>query len=163
MTAIAWTDERVETLKRLWSDGLSAAQVARALGGVTRNAVIGKLHRLKLTGSRPRPPARRSAPRPRRQSPTLRRPPRPMAAPAARAPCETPEGAGLVGDLVELARGACRWPIGDPQSAAFSFCGRSSAGGPYCEGHHRIAHRPGKAAPLADDPLVRRALAGERV
>jgi len=42
---MSWTDERVEVLKKLWSDGLSASQIAKQLGGVTRNAVIGKVHR----------------------------------------------------------------------------------------------------------------------
>ena len=45
-----WTDERVETLKKLWADGLSASQIAAELGGITRNAVIGKVHRLGLSG-----------------------------------------------------------------------------------------------------------------
>src|ERR1700690_1424134 len=45
-----WTDDRVEQLKNLWTEGLSASQIARALGGVTRNAVIGKVHRLGLAG-----------------------------------------------------------------------------------------------------------------
>ncbi|MEL6435380.1 MAG: GcrA family cell cycle regulator [Pseudomonadota bacterium] len=45
---MSWTDERVETLKKLWADGLSASQIAAKLGGVSRNAVIGKVHRLKL-------------------------------------------------------------------------------------------------------------------
>jgi GcrA cell cycle regulator len=43
---MSWTDERVELLKKLWSDGLSASQIAAELGGITRNAVIGKVHRL---------------------------------------------------------------------------------------------------------------------
>lgn len=47
---MSWTDERVETLIKLWTDGLSASQIATQLGGVTRNAVIGKVHRLKLSG-----------------------------------------------------------------------------------------------------------------
>ena len=50
MTRMSWTDERVELLKKLWSDGLSASQIATQLGGVTRNAVIGKVHRLSLSG-----------------------------------------------------------------------------------------------------------------
>ncbi|RUW32744.1 GcrA cell cycle regulator, partial [Mesorhizobium sp. M1A.F.Ca.IN.020.06.1.1] len=45
-----WTDERVELLRKLWSEGLSASQIAAQLGGVSRNAVIGKVHRLKLSG-----------------------------------------------------------------------------------------------------------------
>ncbi len=47
---MSWTDERVELLKKLWSDGLSASQIAAELGGITRNAVIGKVHRLGLSG-----------------------------------------------------------------------------------------------------------------
>ena len=47
---MTWTDERVETLKKLWTDGLSASQIAAELGGITRNAVIGKVHRLGLSG-----------------------------------------------------------------------------------------------------------------
>ncbi|MGZ5850479.1 MAG: GcrA family cell cycle regulator, partial [Methyloceanibacter sp.] len=61
---MAWNDERVELLKKLWAEGLSASQIASRLGGVTRNAVIGKVHRLGLSG---RATSSRSAsPRPRR-------------------------------------------------------------------------------------------------
>src|ERR1700689_3208048 len=56
---MSWTDERVEQLKSLWTEGLSASQIARTLGGVTRNAVIGKVHRLGLAGRAPRPRAER--------------------------------------------------------------------------------------------------------
>src|SRR3954469_1053006 len=66
---MSWTDERVSTLKKLWLDGLSASQIAKQLGGVTRNAVIGKVHRLGLSGraapSQPTRPAFK-APRPAR-------------------------------------------------------------------------------------------------
>jgi len=61
---MAWTDERVELLKKLWADGLSASQIAGRLGGVTRNAVIGKVHRLGLSGRATS--SRSSSPRPRR-------------------------------------------------------------------------------------------------
>ena len=47
---MSWTEERVELLKKLWADGLSASQIAAELGGITRNAVIGKVHRLGLSG-----------------------------------------------------------------------------------------------------------------
>ena len=60
---MSWTDERVELLKKLWSEGLSASQIAAQLGGVTRNAVIGKVHRLSLSG-RAKPAS--SSPRPRK-------------------------------------------------------------------------------------------------
>src|SRR5690348_2830003 len=59
-----WTDERVEQLKKLWADGLSASQIAAELGGITRNAVIGKVHRLGLSGRTKAPSS--NAPRPRK-------------------------------------------------------------------------------------------------
>jgi len=75
---MGWTDERVETLKKLWLDGLSASQIAKQLGGVTRNAVIGKVHRLGLSG--------RAAPsHPSRPTFKTPRPPRPISMPAPRA------------------------------------------------------------------------------
>ena len=77
---MSWTDERVEQLKQLWAEGLSASQIARQLGGVTRNAVIGKVHRLGLAGRAT--PAR--AERPRLQ--VARRPARPRPAPVVQAP-----------------------------------------------------------------------------
>ena len=61
---MSWTDERVELLKKLWSDGLSASQIAAELGGITRNAVIGKVHRLGLSGRAKSPSS--AAPRPRK-------------------------------------------------------------------------------------------------
>src|SRR3989442_2793761 len=64
---MTWTDERVETLKKLWADGLSASQIAAELGGITRNAVIGKVHRLGLSG-RAKSPAS-AAPRQRKARP----------------------------------------------------------------------------------------------
>ena len=73
---MGWTDERVELLKKLWQDGLSASQIAKQLGGVTRNAVIGKVHRLGLSGrAAPSKPARPAfkAPRPARPVTSARR------------------------------------------------------------------------------------------
>ena len=68
---MSWTDERVELLKKLWSDGLSASQIAAELGGITRNAVIGKVHRLGLSGRAKS--ASSAAPRPRKaRSPMMR-------------------------------------------------------------------------------------------
>jgi GcrA cell cycle regulator len=166
MTPQGWTDDRVETLKRLWLDGLSAAQVARRLGGVSRNAVIGKLYRLGLTG------VRAAAARPRRiagASPHASRPVRPRgprpgqaALPPPRPPSQSAISLqpGLVRDLSGLRPHACKWPIGDPQAEDFSFCGRPASGeGPYCREHHQIAHRHTRAPPLDRDPVVRRLLA----
>src|SRR5438105_5625098 len=64
MTVLTWSDDRVETLKKLWADGLSASQIANELGNVTRNAVIGKVHRLGLSGRAKSPSS--AAPRPRK-------------------------------------------------------------------------------------------------
>lgn len=162
-----WTDERVVTLKTLWADGLSAREIAGQLGGLTRNAVIGKVYRLGLSGSgggasQPRrvrtarvarPPRPRSA-RPKPQPPT-------PAAPRVVAPvAEVPEGPGLVASVLQLRAHVCRWPIGDPKSADFSFCGHPAQnGGPYCPGHHQRAHQPGKLVPLSQDRTLRRLLA----
>src|ERR1700756_735485 len=72
---MTWTDERVETLKKLWTEGLSASQIAAELGGITRNAVIGEVHRLGFCGSGKSLPA---APRPRKPRPQILRVTRPM-------------------------------------------------------------------------------------
>src|SRR5512142_3358650 len=85
---MGWTDERVELLKKLWQDGLSASQIAKQLGGVTRNAVIGKVHRLGLSGrATPSKPARSvfKAPRPARPA-AAPSAPRRLAEPTALAP-----------------------------------------------------------------------------
>src|SRR5690606_6783355 len=140
---MTWTDERVERLRKLWADGLTASQIASALGGVSRNAVIGKVHRLGLPGrAKPAPAAQ---PRPRKPS----RPhthsapapsPRPMIAgntalkaePVAAAPPE-PEPPPLevvpIGEratILTLNEHTCKWPVGDPGSPDFFFCGARS-------------------------------------
>jgi GcrA cell cycle regulator len=164
MTSQGWSDDRVETLKRLWLEGLSAAQVARQLGGVSRNAVIGKLHRLGLSGVRAASarPRRIAGPAARRARPTQpRRRPKPSVLPAAVLPIPVDPGEpGLVRDATGLRPHMCKWPIGDPLSDAFSFCGRPAlSGGPYCPAHTRLAHRPTRAEPLDRDPVLRRLLA----
>ena len=161
---VGWSEDRVSILQKLWLDGLSAAQVAKQLGGVTRNAVIGKVHRIGLADrglpqgprvkrvSAPRPP------RPARQTMPVRQS-RPAAI-ARPAPVVVTEGPGLVTDLAKLGVHACKWPIGDPQSASFSFCGAHTEGR-YCVGHESLGTRPGKKPrPIDCDPVVRRALAG---
>ncbi|XBQ16175.1 MAG: GcrA family cell cycle regulator [Oceanicaulis sp.] len=155
---MAWTEERVETLKKLWADGLSASQIAKQLGGVTRNAVIGKVHRLGLSGrAAPSRPARRPAPRP-----AAPRQPKPAAAkavpvkPAAPVQREARPAAQLTAPkdaqrlpsgeyatVLTLREGMCKWPIGDPAGAEFRFCGRhSGAGSAYCEAHAELAYQP---------------------
>jgi GcrA cell cycle regulator len=158
---MGWTDERVETLKTLWLDGLSASQIAKQLGGVTRNAVIGKVHRLGLSGratpSQPTPVAFKP-PRPARPvtaAPPIARRPAPPATPAptpveaSRAP--EPEAPALPARVEEpggatvltLGRHMCKWPIGDPSTSEFTFCGRrASDERPYCAEHAKLAYQP---------------------
>ena len=193
---MSWTDERVETLKRMWNEGQSASQIAKELGGVTRNAVIGKVHRLGLSNrvggkeeddeATPAPaPASAAAkpepaPRPEPAAPRAE-PPRP-AAPAAAAPAApasnvtplparkaiipagqplppqpslneiSPEALASVREvekrarkltLMELTERTCKWPIGDPATEDFWFCGLPSLPGkPYCEAHVGVAFQP---------------------
>lgn len=160
---MSWTDERVERLKALWLEGLSASQIAAELGGVTRNAVIGKVHRLGLSG-RAKPqvqPARTpAAPRPKAQQatrPSVPRPSRPITignvalkaidAPEIR-PVSVPaaEEGPVVFErigILALNDSTCKWPIGDPGRPDFAFCGRRSDSGiPYCAHHARIAYQP---------------------
>jgi GcrA cell cycle regulator len=148
--AMGWTDERVEILKRLWLDGLSASQIAKQLGGVTRNAVIGKVHRLGLSGraapshpsrptfKTPRPPRPISMPAPR---PARALEPRTHIAQAPRAPFVELPGTATV---LTLGAHMCKWPIGDPSSNDFTFCGRraNDGDGPYCIDHARLAYQP---------------------
>ena len=151
MTA-GWTEDRVGALKKLWLEGQSASQIAKQLGGgVTRNAVIGKVHRLGLSGrAAPSQPARAtfrpSRPRPAQptQAPSAPRrieavQPRAPAAPAVPAPMPDLPGTATV---MTLGAHMCKWPIGDPSSNEFSFCGRRSSEGVYCVEHARVAYQP---------------------
>jgi GcrA cell cycle regulator len=178
---MSWTDERVETLKNMWSEGKSASQIAKELGGVTRNAVIGKVHRLGLSnrvGGPDRPDddmaldafAEDPAPDPV-QEPTAE--PQPAqtrttakdAAPAVRAkpagqpvppqPSTSEISAEALANLAEVAKKAkrltlmqltertCKWPVGDPATDDFWFCGLPTVPGkPYCETHVAVAFQP---------------------
>jgi GcrA cell cycle regulator len=158
-TSMAWTDERVELLKKLWSEGLSASQIAGRLGGVTRNAVIGKVHRLGLSGRATTSRIKSHRPRPREATAAKRivRPARPAVAgnPTVRAlyTPDTEPFSPAIEELViplserrtiqTLTGSCCRWPIGDPQLAEFHFCGKDKVAGlPYCEHHARRAFQP---------------------
>jgi GcrA cell cycle regulator len=146
---MGWTDERVATLKKLWLEGLSASQIAKQLGGVTRNAVIGKVHRLGLSG--------RAAPsQPSRTTFKAPRPPRPVSLPAPRrveahAPVSAPRPIMLdeapgTATVLTLQAHMCKWPIGDPSADSFTFCGRRSDGdGPYCAQHAQVAYQPAQS------------------
>jgi GcrA cell cycle regulator len=158
---MSWTDERVEMLKKMWSDGQSASQIAKELGGVTRNAVIGKVHRLGLSGRATS--SRSSSPRPRRthvpranRAPSLMFGTRGNTALKPHYETELDLAPAPLQELViplherasilTLMDGLCRWPIGDPGEAEFLFCGRKSSGTmPYCEHHARMAYQPVQA------------------
>ncbi len=167
MSESGWSETRVTTLSQLWLDGLSASQIAKQLGGVTRNAVIGKVHRLGLSGraaaSAPSRAPRTATPRPKRPrrvaaaGPVVRN--KPPVRLAAQDWTPAPEGPGLIGDMALLGAHVCKWPIGDPKSPDFSFCGRQ-ADGRYCAAHEQTGVRPGTAWRVDRDPIVRRALAG---
>ena len=156
MTA-GWTDDRVGALKKLWLEGQSASQIAKQLGGgVTRNAVIGKVHRLGLSGrAAPSQPARTVAatfrtarPRPAPAAPAQPSAPRRLEAvqpkpvqAAAPVPAPIPDLPGTA-TVMTLGAHMCKWPIGDPSSREFSFCGRRASEGVYCGEHARVAYQP---------------------
>ncbi|MCF6232830.1 MAG: GcrA cell cycle regulator [Rhodobacteraceae bacterium] len=204
---MSWTDERVETLKKMWGEGQSASLIAKELGGVTRNAVIGKVHRLGLsnraTGAAPKTEAKTGAktgakteakteaktgakteaktgagekpapakPEPRPQPKTeaarpvgpndgkpvsyARRqiipagqplPPQPSAneiSPEALAKVNEVEKKSKKIGLMELTERTCKWPVGDPATEDFWFCGLPvKTGKPYCEAHVGVAFQP---------------------
>jgi GcrA cell cycle regulator len=189
---MSWTEDRVETLKRMWGEGQSASQIAKELGGVTRNAVIGKVHRLGLsnrnggstsekakaaepapekpaakaeaTKSKPAkeaPAAADPAPEPEKQAepeapatPARRQiipagqplPPQPSAneiSPEALAKVQEVEKTAKRISLMELTERTCKWPIGDPATEDFYFCGLPvQQGKPYCEAHVGVAFQP---------------------
>lgn len=149
---MSWTDERVELLKKLWSDGLSASQIAGELGGITRNAVIGKVHRLGLSGRAKSPSSSSPRPRKARSGGHMLRVQRPqMRGNTALAydyePEPEPEMLEIPVEqrktLLQLNENTCRWPIGDPSSTEFFFCGGDSVNEqPYCSFHSRVAYQP---------------------
>jgi GcrA cell cycle regulator len=149
-----WNDERVEMLKKLWQDGLSASQIAAELGGVTRNAVIGKVHRLGLSGrGQPTTTIKRQrrvgtpAARRQRQAVTIGN----LALKTnleALAEIEFVPRRNVVVPIAKrlsifaLTERTCKWPIGDPGNEDFHFCGHDSLEtGPYCEYHAGVAYQ----------------------
>jgi GcrA cell cycle regulator len=178
---MGWTDERVELLRKLWLEGHSASQIAKQLaGGVTRNAVIGKVHRLGL-GGRTTPASRAQArplPRPvakpivrpqivrpvvQRAAPTANQPRTDMmeydAAPAPVVAMVDPvrREDGRLHDVLSINDKMCKFPIGDPGDADFGFCGRSVDSARYCPAHCAVAFQPAaakkKRVPGTADPV----------
>ncbi len=155
---MAWTDERVQLLKKLWSEGLSASQIAGRLGSITRNAVVGKIHRLGLSGRATT--SRMKTHRPRRNGYTKEKKPKNNFVTSGKALVVAnlfqgePEGLPVVQEefVIPLAERktvdtlkdcSCRWPIGDPLTSDFHFCGKNKVPElPYCEHHARRAFQP---------------------
>ena len=159
---MSWNDERVDLLKKLWSEGLSASQIAGRLGSVTRNAVIGKVHRLGLSSRATTSRMKSHRPRPRVAAPSAKRLPKPRFVNGGNSALHrlyqtdvephVPPVEELTIPLAErksiqtLLENHCRWPIGDPQEAEFHFCGKNKVTGlPYCEFHARRAFQPPQA------------------
>lgn len=158
---MSWNDERVEQLKKMWLDGMSASQIAGELAnGITRNAVIGKVHRLGLSGRVKAPVA--AQPRPRPQARSHRNSTPRVSAPIVRGntalafaprvlealPVQKPIEEVLIPmservTIMELKEAMCRWPLGDPATSDFRYCGgKSTIGESYCTYHSRIAYQP---------------------
>ncbi len=160
-----WTDERVELLRKLWSEGLSASQIAAQLGAVSRNAVIGKVHRLKLAGRgrTSAAPARtkKVATATKPASGAAVRPIRPVHASSGANALQTVFEAEPVTrtvyrpsenvvvpisrqlSLTQLTERTCKWPNGDPLTEEFNFCGNEAGEvGPYCAYHAKLAYQP---------------------
>jgi GcrA cell cycle regulator len=180
---MSWTDERVEILKTMWSEGKSASQIAKELGGVTRNAVIGKVHRLGLSnrvngidrpeeegvpdtlveepapepmpeaGAEPQPAASAARTTAKDAAPAVRA--KPAGQPMPPQPSTSEISAEALANLAEVAKKArrlslmqltertCKWPVGDPATDDFWFCGLPAVPGkPYCETHVAVAFQP---------------------
>ena len=155
---MAWTDEKVEILTQLWGKGHSASEIARIIGDVSRNAVIGKAHRLGLSG-RPKTASSSSSPVVAKPKPVVRR----------RTPVEKPrpvfiaEGPIIGAGILDLTERMCRWPIGDPKSSDFKFCGRKVATGcTYCSEHASMAYQPPQSRRRDDEQRQQKRVAGSR-
>lgn len=150
---MSWTDDRVSLLTKLWGEGHTAAEIAKQLGGVTRNAVIGKAHRLKLSNRvSPIQQNKKVAPKPaanknERSAPVEEKSKIVRAKKAPSAPVvalqEDPiENRDDLYSLMDLKPRMCRWPCGDPKEEGFGFCGHNAMPGlPYCPEHAKMAYQ----------------------
>ena len=173
---MAWTEQQIETLRRMWGNGYSANDIAKSLGGgVTRNAVIGKAHRLKLSVgvasrvtaeppsgvpgvvvtkikkvSKPRSLLRALPPLPPSDAlprTVINRDTTPRPIDVARRSEGVP--------VTKVGERHCRWPIGDPRSPEFRFCGcEAQEGLPYCAHHARVAYQTVSRRSRANASLV---------
>lgn len=135
-----WSPEQITELTRLWGEGLTTSEIGKRLG-ISKNAVVGKAHRLHLA-ARPSP-IKRTGPRPAVFRTTVKLPGAPRAPRVARAPGEAPaprpapQPARWTG---EVSNNICKWPIGHPGDADFTFCSdKALVGKPYCAEHCAVA------------------------
>ena len=150
---MSWNEEKVEKLKQLWGKGSTASQIAEIIGGISRNAVIGKAHRLNLSSkiktrnasssqnfdnsSEENSSKQKRGRKSKFQSLIIEKDFEP----------ENPK------KLEELDESSCKWPIGHPEEQSFYFCGRSSLKDfSYCKLHLLYAYQPKgrKEEPVAD-------------
>ena len=144
-----WTDEKLKLLEEYWADGVSARVIAERFGkGFTRNSVIGKVHRMKFTARREKPPSPAEPSKPLEPSKPvvkLKPPPRRVIADKPVRPVRPvitlQPGEPLT--LLHLTAKTCRWPIGDPGVPGFHFCGElPKRDSPYCDRHRAVAYTP---------------------
>ena len=134
---MAWTYERIEKLKKLWEEGLTASRIAAELGDVTRNAVIGKAHRLGLSGRMVSKGSSSGISIIRKKRIHLSKSQK-----MVEILTQADEPVNPV-PFLEIKDGLCRWPLGEPENSDFRFCGRSTNEGfVYCRSHHKKAFQP---------------------
>ena len=134
---MSWTYERVEKLKQLWEEGLTASRIAGELGEVTRNAVIGKAHRLGLSGRMASKKSNGGISIIRKKRLNISQNQKVInIAPVINEPMNPT-------DFENIKDGLCRWPLGEPEEIDFKFCGRNTQEGfVYCQSHYKQAYQP---------------------
>jgi GcrA cell cycle regulator len=157
---MGWTEERIESLGTMWAAGMSASQIARNLGGVSRSAVIGKVHRMGIAArqapSGPRRVADAKAKQVRRVNGGGQTRKNPLSERRLRPVVLAFEETTPTATILNLSEHSCRWPIGDPAASEFGFCGRRRAGrGSYCQFHAEASFRQRTAQNLSAE--IRRA------
>jgi GcrA cell cycle regulator len=140
---MSWNEEKVDKLKELWGKGSTASQIAEIIGGISRNAVIGKAHRLNLSSKIKTKNAtssqnfdRNSEEQNSKQRQVRKSKFKSLLVEKDFEP-ENPK------KLEELDESSCKWPVGHPEEESFYFCGRSSLKDfSYCKLHLMYAYQP---------------------